>query len=336
MMQCFRMLKLAVCLVALLLAAACTHTDLNSDETTEDLIIWAGGTYSGDLSNALPHGRGLWIHPDGYYYDGEWEFGLKSGFGEWLTVGGDSYEGLWKEDSQHGYGKYRGRDGEVYDGEWAEGFFEGSGVWRNKHGDKYSGEFKAGLFHGEGVWVGANGDKYMGIFAYGERHGEGIFVGADGISVEGVWVEGFNSELEALLAKAAEPPDSAAGSSAVGGFKVTGLRFFSSDLALSRTRFRNYSSTFSRNNSEQYIFWELEIALPNKSSAREVVITSYLQPFGFWDTASYHIPEGYDTYRLAGPQSSRYNTLPGGSYTMEIRLGDRDGRVIATGSFQID
>jgi hypothetical protein len=333
MMQCFRMLKLAVCLIALLLAAACTHTDLSGDDTPEDLIIWAGGTYSGDISNALPHGHGIWIHPDGYYYEGEWEFGLKSGFGELLTLGGDSYEGAWQNDTKHGYGQYRSRDGEVYEGEWFEGLFEGQGVWRNKQGETYTGEFKAGLFHGEGVWVGDGGDKYVGGFAYGKRHGEGVFIGADGTSVEGTWVEGLNSELEALLAKAEEPPATA---SAAGGFKVTGLRFFSSDKSLARTRLRNYSTTFNSNNINQIIFWELEITHLNKNKSQEVILTSYLQPFGSWDTDSYFIPEGYDTYRLAGPNSSRYHMLPRGNYTMEIRLGDRDGRVIATGNFRID
>lgn len=332
-MQFYRMLTLLVCLVTLVLAVACSQTNTVDDEIPEDLIIWAGGTYSGDLSNALPHGRGLWIHPDGYYYDGEWIFGLKSGFGEWLTIGGDSYEGLWKDDAKHGYGKYMGRDGEVYDGEWAEGLFEGNGVWRNKQGDTYTGEFKAGLFHGEGVWIGASGDKYMGSFDNGVKHGEGVFIGADGTSFEGAWVEGLNSELEALLAKAAEPP---ATTSAAAGFKVTGLRFFSSDVSLARTRLRNYSTTFNSNNYNQIIFWELEIAHLNKNKSHEVILTSHLQPFGSWDTDSYYIPEGYDTYRLAGPHSSRYQMLPRGNYTMEIRLGDRDGRVIATGNFRME
>ncbi len=335
-MQYFRILILLVCLVTLVIAAACIQTDAVDDVMDEDLIIWAGGTYSGDLSNALPHGRGLWIHPDGYYYDGEWEYGLKSGFGELLTLGGDSYEGFWKEDRRHGYGKYAGRDGVVYEGEWAEGLFEGRGVWRNKQSDTYTGEFQAGLFHGEGVWIGAIGEKYMGSFAYGEKHGEGVFVGADGTSVEGVWVKGVNSELEALMAKAAEPSASTATGTAASGFRVTGLRFFSSDFVLSRTRLRNYSSTFSSKKIEQYIFWELEIAITNKNVGREVVLTSHLQPFGSWETSSYYIPEGYDTYRLAGPHSSRYNMLPRGDYTMEIRLGDRDGRVITTGTFRID
>lgn len=334
-MQCFRIRKLLVCLVSLLSVVACTQADPLDNVMHEDLIIWAGGTYSGDLSNALPHGRGLWIHPDGYYYDGEWEFGLKNGFGELLTLGGDSYEGLWKDDLQHGYGKYMGRDGEVYEGEWSEGLFEGQGVWRNKKGDTYTGKFKAGLFHGEGVWVAHNGDKYYGAFAEGKKHGEGIYSTESGINIEGVWNDGTNIKLEAALAAKDVSLQATAPSTAASGFKVTGLRIFSSDKALGRTRFRNYSTTF-KSNLEQFIFWELEIAIPKHSIDRNFVITSQLKPFGSWDTDSYNIPEGYDTYRLAGPQSSKYHLLPRGSYTMEIRLGDRDGKVIATGNFIID
>ena len=334
-MQCFRIRKLLVCLVSLLTVSACTQADTVDDVLHEDLIIWAGGTYSGDLSNALPHGRGLWIHPDGYYYDGEWEFGLKSGFGELLTHGGDSYEGLWKDDLQHGYGKYMGRDGEVYEGAWAEGLYEGQGVWRNKQGDTYTGEFKAGLFHGEGVWVAYNGDKYYGNFAEGVKHGEGTYTREDGFSIEGVWIEGVNSELEAALAAMDSSSQATAPSTAASGFKVTGLRFFSSDKVLGRTRFRNYSTSF-KSNVDQFIFWELEIEIPKQNTDRYFVITSLLNPFGFWDTGSYQIPGGYDTYRLSGPQSSKYRLLPRGNYTMEIRLGDRDGKVIATGNFIID
>lgn len=332
-MRCFRLLKYLVLLATLVITASCTQTDRTDDFMQEDLIIWAGGTYSGDLSNALPHGYGIWIHPDGYYYEGEWEFGLKSGFGELLTLGGDSYKGAWQDDLKHGYGKFADRDGELYEGEWFEGLFEGQGVWRNKQGETYTGEFKAGQFHGEGVWAGAGGDKYIGSFAYGKRHGEGVYIRADGTSIEGTWVEGLNTELEALLAKAEEPP---ASTSTSGGFKVTGLRFFSSDTSLGKTRLRNYSSAFSIKNIEQFIFWELEIAQLNKHKSQEVILTSYLQPFGSWDTDSYHIPEGYDTYRLSGPRSSRYRMLPRGNYTMEIRLGDRNGRVIATGNFRIE
>jgi hypothetical protein len=112
-MRCFRLLKFLVLLATLVITASCTQTDRTDDFMQEDLIIWAGGTYSGDLSNALPHGYGIWIHPDGYYYEGEWEFGLKNGFGELLTLGGDSYKGAWQDDLKHGYGKFADRDGEV-------------------------------------------------------------------------------------------------------------------------------------------------------------------------------------------------------------------------------
>jgi hypothetical protein len=55
------------------------QTDLAQETVVEEevekvsTIAWGdGGTYSGMLEDGKPHGKGKWLHPDGYYYDGEW------------------------------------------------------------------------------------------------------------------------------------------------------------------------------------------------------------------------------------------------------------------------
>ena len=43
-----------------------------ADEVT---IEYLGKTYTGEVSNGVPHGQGVWMHPDGGRYYGGWKNG---------------------------------------------------------------------------------------------------------------------------------------------------------------------------------------------------------------------------------------------------------------------
>ncbi len=60
------------------------------------------GTYSGELKDSLPHGRGMLVF-DNIKFEGEFRDGLRNGKGLYTYPGGH-YEGTWKDDKNHGSG----------------------------------------------------------------------------------------------------------------------------------------------------------------------------------------------------------------------------------------
>ncbi len=91
----------------------------------EGTISWLGGTYSGKLKNAKPHGKGKLNISDKIIYDGEWLEGKPNGDGKIVYQDKSIYQGKWKDGNKHGKGKYTNPEGKTYIGEWENGAYKG-------------------------------------------------------------------------------------------------------------------------------------------------------------------------------------------------------------------
>ena len=123
----------------------------------------SGGTYTGEIFNGVPHGKGVLSFPDGSKYAGEWRDGMPHGQGTWtqakksgivptlpapdLQVVDNPYEplpvpdvkeygvlkyvGKWQQDSTHVQGVYKGGSSTKYVGEWKNG-----SLWNGLQYDK--------------------------------------------------------------------------------------------------------------------------------------------------------------------------------------------------------
>lgn len=116
------------------------------------------GTYTGDIKDGLPDGKGRMEYHDGGYYDGEWKSGVCNGKGEYGEA--DINGSVWKTDSGvfengmlNGYGIRKTVAGEfytVYKGYFVDNYPQGQGNQEEyEHGvilDKKDGTFSQGLF----------------------------------------------------------------------------------------------------------------------------------------------------------------------------------------------
>ncbi len=166
-----------------------------SDLSNTATIEYHGGTYRGEIENGVPHGGGLWEHPDGRAYEGEWhegDFGIKgsytepygSDFSAWET-GMTSVDnaklsirtmslfwfdffydlGTWnyalsEEDRKNLQGKET-----KYVGSWStlqQPAPEGIGTVFLPDGSTYTGDIKRGQISGLGTVTYSNGDMYDG------------------------------------------------------------------------------------------------------------------------------------------------------------------------------
>ena len=71
-----------------------------SAEPSTVTIDWLEGTYTGEVSNGVPHGQGTWTHPNGNKYVGEWKDGKPwngTMYDKDQNVIGTYSDGAWKE-----------------------------------------------------------------------------------------------------------------------------------------------------------------------------------------------------------------------------------------------
>ncbi|WP_417911949.1 MORN repeat-containing protein, partial [Candidatus Electronema sp. TJ] len=128
----------------------------------------SGDSYTGEMKDNLPHGKGEITRADGSKYEGEFKDGERSGKGTLKFASGEVYSGEWKNGKMHGKGELSSTDG--------------------KH--KYTGEFKDDVPHGPGVMIYEDGSKYEGEWSEGRRHGKGKYTAKDGSSQEETWENG--------------------------------------------------------------------------------------------------------------------------------------------------
>jgi hypothetical protein len=86
-------------------------------ETTS--MPWLSGTYSGQLQNGIPSGKGTYTWTDGVYYEGEWLNGNPQGQGQIVTPDGTVFEVEFDD----GIGTAIGPDNNQFVGVWEDGEF---------------------------------------------------------------------------------------------------------------------------------------------------------------------------------------------------------------------
>ncbi|MFP4511203.1 MAG: NlpC/P60 family protein, partial [Spirochaetaceae bacterium] len=87
----------------------------------QEAIEFARGTYTGELVDGEPHGRGSMIMRNGDRYAGQFVSGLFEGQGVYVWQNGDRYEGQFRAGEMHGQGRFTRSGGSVTTGEWDMG-----------------------------------------------------------------------------------------------------------------------------------------------------------------------------------------------------------------------
>ena len=163
------------------------------------------GSYDGEWANGYPHGRGVWVYPQDFFFSRHCQFYFcgKEGIPAFKLskdhFKGCRYEGrieglTWGRESEpvdpprdlldigHPRRKGRGKiicaQGDILEGQWEDDRLTiGSITFRGSNGDKFDGQFDAQKIVGKMVW--SNGDSYEGSWAgypeYFEISGHGVF-----------------------------------------------------------------------------------------------------------------------------------------------------------------
>lgn len=136
-------------------------------------------TYTGNVVDDVPNGKGEEKYKDGSYYVGEFKSGMRHGKGCYYNSADEIvYNGSWLYGLKHGLGDCHDEYG-LYSGSFVRGKKEGQGVYTLYSGDQYKGEFADDLYSGRGVFTNVSGRVvYDGEWRNGQRHGEGkVFFG---------------------------------------------------------------------------------------------------------------------------------------------------------------
>lgn len=94
-----------------------------------ELYVPEEGTFFGEMSASVPHGKGMWVHADDTAYEGSWRHGKRHGVGTQTFAGDVTFSGEWKEGQIDGQGVLR-TPGMTYEGEWRNNARHGLGVVR--------------------------------------------------------------------------------------------------------------------------------------------------------------------------------------------------------------
>lgn len=139
---------------------------IDSDETTavvqqsvNNVVKFANGTYQGELKGGRPHGQGEFFYKDGDYVKGVWNNGELKKCIQYRWASGKVYEGDWVGGNMHGQGKLTYTDGRIYEGQFVNGLRDGKGVLTYPNGKKFVGEFKNDNKTEKGSMFNANGKK---------------------------------------------------------------------------------------------------------------------------------------------------------------------------------
>lgn len=86
-----------------------------------EAIRFSQGTYTGDLDNGEPHGRGTMDLNNGDHYEGEFRQGFFEGTGTYTWANGDRYRGGFRSGEMHGEGRFVTASGDILEGRWESG-----------------------------------------------------------------------------------------------------------------------------------------------------------------------------------------------------------------------
>ncbi len=108
----------------------------DQDQDKEGTISWDGGTYTGQLEDGIPHGKGVWIHSDGREYTGDFKEGSITGRGTMLFPGGEEYRGDFKDGVAHGQGTMTHPQRGSISGRWVNGRYVQEQVQEEEKDDR--------------------------------------------------------------------------------------------------------------------------------------------------------------------------------------------------------
>jgi|TARA_B100001964_G_scaffold237539_1_gene301254 hypothetical protein len=116
------------------------------------------GSYTGEVSNDIPHGKGTWADSHGGKYTGEWRKGQRHGLGT-LSLGKEqsrvvTYVGEFRHHKKSGYGTLTLSGGGRYVGEWKANTKQGRGIYTSPIGRQYLGEWRE-----DKIWTGVEFDS---------------------------------------------------------------------------------------------------------------------------------------------------------------------------------
>jgi len=96
---------------------------------------WAG-TYKGQWSHNLKHGKGVFSYQNGDKYEGDWFKGLKHGSGIYTYESKDRYEGQFESNYMHGIGTLFFTNGDRLTGTWVKDQLDGEAISITADGTK--------------------------------------------------------------------------------------------------------------------------------------------------------------------------------------------------------
>lgn len=119
------------------------------------------GTYSGEIKNCKPFGKGKCFFDDFSQYEGDWVDGKMQGVGTMISLDGNKYEGDWADNKKNGNGVLYYNNNCVYIGEFKDDIKEGVGALINLENHSfYYGELKNDKFNGKGYFYNETGESF--------------------------------------------------------------------------------------------------------------------------------------------------------------------------------
>jgi len=115
-----------------------------ADEVTID---WKNGTYTGEVTNGVPNGEGIWKILGVGWYSGGFKNGELHGTGIQEYVDGTRYAGEYKNNTRSGQGWFMFGSGD-FKGVSFIGEFKNDGFW---NGTEYDKDFNVSATYTDGV-----------------------------------------------------------------------------------------------------------------------------------------------------------------------------------------
>ena len=178
--------------------------------------------YEGELTQSIPHGKGIFLFSKGDIYKGDFILGEITGKGTYFFEDKTYYCGDFTKGAFNGEGSMKWTNGveyhgifsnscldikgkifsdllqEKYTGNFSNNEFNGNGIYKYQNGDIYDGNFENGLRRGKGNYKVKNGLEFLGNWEEDLPNGEGIiFCGK--LKIKGKWKDGIKTEIFEIL-----------------------------------------------------------------------------------------------------------------------------------------
>ena len=146
---------------------------------TGKAVFRGGNSYSGEWSNGVMHGKGVYSWVDGTTYEGDFDKNEMTGKGKYTWSDGSTYVGDVVRGVRHGTGTMQlSVIPVVYEGQWEDGKRNGQGViyYDENKSSKYAGGWSKGKRSGKGILIYETGNVYEGEWSNDQKNGQGKMV----------------------------------------------------------------------------------------------------------------------------------------------------------------